>query len=454
MIHSNSLIPEFSHKAFGKQFAWGVSASAFQTEGSYNADGKGLSNWDVFSAKKNKIKNNDNAKIACDFYNRYAEDISIIETLQIPNFRFSLSWSRIIPEGTGQVNQKGIDFYNRVIDSCLERNITPWITLYHWDLPQALEEKGGWCNREIVDWFAEYIEVCMSAYKDRVKHWMVLNEPMVFTGAGYFLGVHAPGKKGLKNFLPAVHHTVLAQAVGVKIIKKEDPSAQAGSTFSCSYITPHSNSENDKIAVKRIDALLNRLFIESALGLGYPKEDLPLLKKIEKYFKPGDEENIKADFDFVGIQNYTREVAAYSFLIPYMRARLIPAHKRKVYHTAMDWEVYPDAIYEMIKKFSAYDGIKKIIVTENGAAFPDKAENGCVHDPERIRFLSEYLEQVLKAKKEGLNIHGYFAWSLTDNFEWAEGYYPRFGLVQIDFETQQRIIKDSGMWYKNFLTSN
>lgn len=451
MTQRNILMPEFNSNAFGKQFLWGVSASAFQTEGGYNEEGKGVSNWDVFSGKKNKIKGNENATVACDFYNRYHEDISIIGKLNIPNFRFSLSWSRIFPEGTGQPNKKGIDFYNKVIDTCLEQQITPWITLYHWDLPQTLEEKGGWCNREIVNWFSDYVHACVRLFKDRVKHWMVLNEPMVFTGAGYFLGVHAPGKKGLRHFLPALHHAVICQATGIKIIKQEDSGAQAGSTFSCSYITPNSTGENDLNAARKIDTLLNRLFIEPALGLGYPVKDLPLLKKLEKYMLPGDEEKIKADFDFVGLQNYTREVAAYSFLIPYIGARLIPAHKRKVYHTAMDWEVYPEAIYEMIKKFSAYEGIKKIIITENGAAFPDKTENGKVHDQERIRFLSDYLEQVLKAKNEGLNIHGYFVWSLTDNFEWAEGYQPRFGLVHIDFNTLKRTIKDSGKWYQNFL---
>ena len=439
------------HKSnFDTDFLWGASTSAVQTEGAWNRHGKGLSVWDTFVQRKNTIASNHKHLVAADFYNRYMEDIAIAKSLNIPHFRFSLSWSRILPEGTGSVNQDGIDFYNRVIDCCLENEIEPWITLYHWDLPNELELKGGWTNRAILEWFEEYVMVCMANFKDRVKYWMVLNEPVVFTGAGYFLGLHAPGKKGLKNFLPAIHHAVLCQAIGARIIKRESPTAEVGTTFSCSYITPNSLSNKDKVAALKTDALLNRLFIEPALGLGYPT-NIPILKKIEKYFQTGDELLMKADFDFIGIQNYTREVVKHSYFVPYLQARPIPASKRKVYHTTMDWEVYPEAIYEMIKKFSGYEGVKKIIVTENGGAFNDTIENNQVADSERIDFLNSYIAQVLKAKLEGLKIAGYFVWSLTDNFEWAEGYHKRFGLVYINFETQQRIIKASGHWYKQFL---
>lgn len=441
----------FNRALFGEDFKWGVSAAAYQTEGAYLTDGKGLSNWDVFTNSTHKVKNNENGNVATDFYYRYEEDITIIASLGIPNFRFSISWSRIFPDGIGRINQKGIDFYNRVIDCCLKNNVQPWITIYHWDLPEALEQKGGWTNRDIVHWFSDYVAVCVREFKDRVKHWMVLNEPVAFTGAGYFLGIHAPGKKGAKNFLPAVHHAALALAAGARIIKQEHPKAEVGSTFSCSFITPHTTSEKDAIAVTRVDALLNRLCIEPALGLGYPVKELPFLHKMEKYILPGDDKLMTAPLDFAGIQNYTREVASCLFFIPYLKARLVPADKRKVYHTAMNWEVYPEAIYEMIKKFNGYTQLKKIIITENGAAFNDVVEANAVHDMERINYLQKYMEQVLRAKKEGLKIDGYFVWSLTDNFEWAEGYRPRFGLVSVDFKTQQRIIKDSGYWYRDFL---
>ena len=438
---------------FSPDFIWGVSTSALQTEGAHNVDGKGPSIWDVFAQQKKKIANNDTPSDACDFYSRYIEDITLMKQLGVKNFRLSLSWPRIFPNGTGHVNQEGIDFYHRVIDACHQAGIEVWITLYHWDLPEALEQQGGWTNRKMIQWFCEYVRVCVNAYKHKVKNWMVLNEPMVFTGAGYYLGIHAPGKKGLVNFLPAIHHAVLCQAEGARVIRAEQPEANIGTTYSCSYVSPYTDSSRDKAAVKRIDALLNRLFIEPALGLGYPMETLPFLKKLDKYMLPGDDEKMKFDFDFIGIQNYTREVVTTAFYIPYVQAKVIPADKRKVFHTGMNWEVYPEAIYEMIKKFSRYKKVKQIIVTENGASFPDHLENNQVIDTERINFIAAYLNQVWKAHQESLKIKGYFIWSLTDNFEWAEGYHPRFGLVYIDFKTQRRYLKQSAFWYADFLAS-
>ena len=442
----------FTKEQFGSDFSWGISTSAYQCEGAHLDNGKGHSIWDKFSEKRGRILNDDHANIACDFYNRYEEDIELLKYLNIPNFRFSLSWSRIMPDGSGVVNQQGIDFYNRVIDKCLSVGITPWITIYHWDLPHALELKGGWTNREIINHFSEYVKVCAQHFSDRVKHWMVLNEPMVFTGAGYFLGVHAPGRKGAQNFIAALHHAVLCQATGGRILKTFDTTLQVGTTFSCSHITPATNSKRDVAAAVRMDALLNRMFIEPALGMGYPLTDLKFLQRLEKVFKPGDEKLMPHDFDFIGIQNYTREVAAYSFFTPYLQAKLISASKRNVTHTVMKWEVFPEAIYEMIKKFSAYKNVKKIIITENGAAFHDQLIDEKVDDKERTDFLKNYLAAVLKAKADGYKIDGYFLWTLLDNFEWAEGYYPRFGIVHVDFETQKRTIKGSGHWYKKFLS--
>lgn len=451
MTHRGFFSEEPSRKFFDPNFVWGVSASAAQTEGAALLEGKGPSIWDEFSSRKGKIAGHDQLTNAADFYYRFQEDISILKQLKIPNFRFSISWPRVLPNGTGPTNQQGLDFYHRLIDHCLENQIVPWVTLYHWDLPQALENKGGWANRDILDWFEEFVLVCVNAFGGKVKNWMVLNEPMVFTGAGYFLGIHAPGRRGLKNFLQATHHAALCQSLGEKIIHDFNPELNVGSTFSCSAITPYSPSEADKNAALRIDALLNRLFIEPALGIGYPVQDLPFLDRIEKYMKPGDDQLLKANFDFIGIQNYTREVVTYSFLIPFLQARLIPASKRKVYHTRMDWEVYPESIYEMIKKFSAYPTVKNILITENGASFLDEPINGKVKDEERIHFLKSYLLQVQRAVGEGLPVTGYFIWSLTDNFEWTEGYRQRFGLVYVNFKTQQRTIKDSGFWYRDFL---
>ncbi|MDB5009448.1 MAG: bglA 2 [Mucilaginibacter sp.] len=389
--------------------------------------------------------------MACDFYNCYERDIDLVKQLNIPNFRFSIAWSRIFPEGVGKVNQAGIDYYNKVIDYCLKQGIEPWVTLYHWDLPQVLELKGGWTNRSVIDWFVGFVMQCAKSFGDRVKNWMVMNEPSVFTGAGYFFGIHAPGKTGLKNFLPAVHHVTLSMAAGAKALRSVLPNAHIGTTFSCSYIEPYSDKPRDINAARRADALINRLFIEPVLGLGYPVADLPVLKELEKYFQPGDEDKLKFDFDFIGVQNYTREIVKYSFFTPYIQARLVKAEKRNVPLTAMRWEVYPPSIYHMLKKFNAYPQIKKIYLTENGAAFPDEVVDDKVDDVKRVKYLEAYLEQVLKAKSEGYEVSGYFLWTLTDNFEWAEGYNPRFGIIYVDFATQRRIIKSSGYWYANLL---
>jgi beta-glucosidase len=444
---------EFPPKeAFGPHFKWGVSVAAYQIEGAYNADGKGPSIWDVFTSKRGKVLNGDHGNIACDFYHRYAEDIAFIKKLNIPNFRFSISWSRILPKGTGEVNPAGIAYYHQVIDECLAKGITPWITLYHWDLPQELEKQGGWTNRKVITWFEEFTRLCINTFGDKVHNWIVMNEPVVFTGAGYFLGLHAPGRRGMRNFLPAIHHATMAISASARIIRQIKPEAHIGTTFSCSYLEPYRDLERDRKAVARVNALLNRLYIEPLLGLGYPVKELPVLKGLQKYILAGDLEQLSFDFDFIGIQNYTREIIKNSWLTPYIGASLVKAEKRKVPITSMKWEVYPEAIYQMIKQFNAYPQIKKLLITENGAAFPDVKKDGHIHDAERLKYLQDNIKQVLRAKEEGYKVDGYFVWTLTDNFEWAEGYHPRFGLVHVDFDTQERTIKDSGWWLSRFLS--
>ncbi|KAF2509392.1 beta-glucosidase [Flavobacterium zhairuonense] len=449
----NKIDKSFLNKnQFGEDFLWGVSTAAFQIEGAHDTDGKGSSIWDVFTTQKGKIKNGHHAITACDFYNSYQTDISLIRELNIPNFRFSISWTRIMPTGIHPVNQAGIDYYNKIIDSLLAQGIEPWVTLYHWDLPHALEEKGGWTNRESVSWFSDYVDICAKHFGDRVKNWMVINEPSVFTGAGYFLGIHAPGKKGITNYIKAMHHVTLATVAGAKKLRENVADANIGTTFSCTHIEPFSQNQKDIEAAKRVDTLLNRTFIEPLLGLGYPQEDLPVLKKLNNYILEDDRNNLAFDFDFIGLQCYTREVVKASLLTPYIGAELISAEKRNVISTEMGWEVYPPALYHILKRFNSYEGIKKIIITENGAAFPDTVTNGKVYDIKRTHFIQDHLEQILKAKEEGLNVDGYFVWTLTDNFEWAEGYNARFGLIHIDFETQKRTIKNSGLWFKDFLS--
>ncbi|HZK63036.1 MAG TPA: family 1 glycosylhydrolase, partial [Puia sp.] len=369
---------QVSKADFGPDFHWGVSTAAYQIEGGYSADGKGASIWDVFSQKKKKIFNNHHGNISCDFYNRYPEDIALIAQLNISNYRFSIAWSRILPLGKGAVNQKGIDFYSRLINLCLELDIQPWITLYHWDLPDALEKRGGWTNREMIHWFSDYVECCMQHFGDRVKHWIVLNEPMVFTGAGYFFGIHAPGKKGLANFLSAAHHAALCQAEGGRIIKSLRGGCKVGTTFSYSHVEPYRNTEKDIVAAKKTDALLNRMFIEPLLGMGYPIKEVKILQRIENYYKQGDSAMLAFDMDFLGLQNYTRELVRHAPFTPFVSAKIIKASKRNVEHTLMDWEVYPPAIYHALVRWSKYKNAKEIIVTENGAAFTDTCSAGMV----------------------------------------------------------------------------
>jgi beta-glucosidase len=288
-------------------------------------------------------------------------------------------------------------------------------------------------------------------FGDRVKHWMVLNEPLVFTGAGHFLGLHAPGLRSLNAFLSAAHHAALCQSEGGRIIRSLRPDCKIGTTFSCSQIDALSEREEDCTAAFTIDALMNRLFIEPLLGLGYPRKELRFLRRMEPFIRQHDEAALAFDMDFIGIQNYTRQVVRHSYVRPLIPAQIVAADKRAVDTTLMNWEIYPKGIYTMLKKYAGYPGIREMIITENGAAFPDEVKSGAVHDEQRIRYLQDYLAQVLIAKQEGVPVTGYFVWSFTDNFEWAEGYRPRFGLVHVDFKTQRRTVKDSGYWYRDFL---
>jgi len=448
-IKAISQADEFSKNLFGNNFTWGVATGAYQIEGANNKDGKGHSVWDVFSHKKGKIRDHSNGDISCDFYYKYNEDLQLLKSLNFGAFRFSVSWPRILPNGVGNVNIKGIDFYNRVIDTCLELGIEPWICLYHWDLPQVLEEKGGWANRDVVLWFNEYTRLCADQFGDRVKNWMVLNEPLSFTSLGYLAGIHAPGHKSINKFLASVHHAALCQATGGEIIRQNVKHAKVGTTFSCSWIDPKKSKPRFYRASQRLDALMNRLFIEPALGMGYPTDELPFLYKIEKYVQSGDLQKLKFDFDFIGLQNYFRVIGKPS-LIPFIWAVNDKPNEYESLLTDMGWEVYPEGIYKILERFAKYP-VKEFLISENGAAFKDQVTESGIHDPLRKQFFQQYLLQILKAKNKGIPVNGYFAWTFIDNFEWAEGYKMRYGIVYNNFENQKRIVKDSGLWFQSFL---
>ncbi len=447
---------------FGPDFVWGTATAAYQIEGAWDADGKEESIWDRFAHTPGKILTGETGDVACDFYRRYAEDLELMSELGFNATRFSLSWPRVFPGN--KPNPAGVDYYKSVIDEAFAQGVEPWVTLYHWDLPQRLEDRGGWTHRDTVKRFEEYVDFCTRTFKD-VRRWMIFNEPTSFVVLGYALGLHAPGrnaiprwsnffsKKGLMDFLAASHHVVLAQASGGRIAKANLPDADIGSTWYFSDVQPM--RPQDAAAAARFDAVINRLYFDPAMGKGYPFDAFPALKRIETFFKPGDETAVVANFDFVGMQNYSRDVVKRSWFQPLVWGTLVEPKKRGVQETTeMGWEVYPEGIYRILKRLSGYEAVKKIYVTENGAAFADKVEaDGRVHDPKRIAFLQAYIEQVLRAKNEGVPVEGYFVWSFMDNFEWHEGFRPRFGLVYVDYPTQKRTVKDSGLWMQKFLFS-
>ena len=438
---------------FGKDFLWGVATAAAQIEGAANSYGKGPSIWDTFAKRTGKTKKGHNPSEACDFYHRYQEDIALVKTLGFKVFRFSIAWARIFPLGRGQINQDGIRFYHNVIDECLKLDLIPMVTLYHWDLPEALAKEGGWTAFGINAWFNEYVAFCAKEYGNKVKHWVVINEPFGFTSLGYMLGVHAPGQTGVHNFFDAALHTAIAQAEGAKILRAEVKNAIIGTAFSCSEIVPYTQSAQDLLAAKRTDALMNRFFLEPVLGMGFPTADWEVLEKFAiSHSTWRYQERMKFDFDFIGLQNYFPLVIKYNAFIPVVQAWEVKAKNRRAPHTAMGWEINANSFYRIIKQFAAYPQVKNIMVTENGAYFQDHLVDGKINDQARIDYFKAYLAAMLKAKNEGVNITGYLAWTLMDNFEWAEGYQARFGLVHNDFKTQQRTIKQSGYWWQDFLS--
>ncbi|MCU1454550.1 MAG: beta-galactosidase [Acidimicrobiales bacterium] len=438
---------------FGDEFTWGVAHAAYQVEGAWDADGKGPSIWDTFTHRPRTVRDRSNGDVACDFYHRYAGDTALVKRLGFGAQRFSISWPRVLPDGTGRVNRAGLDFYSRVVDACLERGVEPWVTLYHWDLPEALQRRGGWANRDIVDWFGEYVGVVADALGDRVRHWMIFNEPCSFTLVGHLAGQHAPGVRSLRKFLAAVHHVNLAQAAGARVLRDSLDDADVGTTH---IVTPSrmlGTTRRHQRAARSLDALLNRAHLEPNFGLGYPIADCPLLRGIRRYQRDGDDKAVLVDWDFIGVQYYTR-LLVHPLPVPLLHA--LPRYGRDFRRyeiTATGWEVQPDGLHEALTKVHAYGKVSRIYVTENGAAFPDHLVGDRIHDDRRTAFYRDHLEQVRRAQSDGVPVHGYFCWSLLDNFEWAEGFGPRFGLVYTEFATQRRIIKDSGRWFQEFLAA-
>lgn len=446
----------FSRADFGADFRWGVATASYQIEGARNADGKGPSIWDTFTHRKRwpipTIRTGETGDVACDFYHRYRDDVRTTASLGFNAKRFSVSWPRILPAGTGATNTAGLDFYARIVDACLEDGLEPWITLYHWDLPQALQDRGGWANRDILGWFEEYVGVVASHLGDRVKRWMIFNEPLSFCAGGYLVGAHAPGVISRQKFLATVHHVNLCQAVGARVLRDRVAGAIVGTTHVCMPIQTAGDKPRHQRAQRSLDALMNRVYVEPNLGLGYPVRDCAFLKPIERYVKADDDAAVQVDFDFMGAQYYTR---AKALALPVPGTGALPWLGRDYRHydiNAMGQTMQPDGLYESLERLHAYGRFPSIVVTENGTAVPDVVEGGRVHDLRRIDYLRRHLQEVLRAKQDGVPVDGYFCWTLLDNFEWAEGTEMRFGLVYTDFATQERIVKDSGYWFRDLLT--
>jgi beta-glucosidase len=439
--------------AFPKNFWWGTATAAYQIEGAWNEDGKGESIWDRFSHTPNKIKNGDTGDVACDHYHRYREDVNIMRALQMKSYRFSIAWTRIQAAGSGRPDPKGLDFYSRLIDALLEAKIRPLPTLYHWDLPQFLEDSGGWPNRDTAQRFADYADIVMSAYGDRVQSWSIFNEPWVFTTLGYLFGNHAPGRTDVDAYLRATHVVNLAQGMAFRVMKGVRPKSNVGTAFSLSPMQPASASRADKEAAERAHRWQNVWFLEPALRGKYPDAFVGVTPEMLGV-QAGDMEKVRAPLDFIGVNNY------YRYIVSAIRPKTSGLNPiAKIYpvdvkiggdtgpKTDMGWEVYPRGLYEIVMRISKDYG-RPIEITENGCAYADApGKDGAVLDTRRIAYYNGYLQELARAIKEGADVRGYHAWSLLDNFEWAEGYSKRFGLTYVDFKTEQRTIKDSGRWY-------
>lgn len=431
---------------FPKDFFWGASTAAYQIEGAWKEDGKGESIWDRFAHTTGTIKGAFNGDVACDSYHRYPEDIALLKEMNLTSYRMSISWPRIQPDGTGAPNQKGLDHYKRVLDSLHEAKIRPLVTLYHWDLPQALEDKGGWPNRDLVGYFSDYASLVAKSLGDRFNTWAIFNEPAIFTGLGYYLGTHAPGRTDFPAFLRSTHVVNLAQAAAFRAIKSARPSARVGTAFSTTFAQPKTESEADRAAAERYHAYANIWFIEPALKGEYPKALADHIPPEALGIQPGDMEKVKAPLDYLGINYYVRTLVSDA---PENHAlHLKTSAGMDGPHTEFNWEVWPDGFYSLLMRISRDYSKPVMEITENGCSYGDAPDSrGRVSDSRRTEYCRAYIGAVARAMRDGADIRGYSHWSLLDNFEWAEGYTQRFGLTFVDFHTQKRTIKDSGKWY-------
>jgi beta-glucosidase len=429
-------------------FIWGVATSSYQIEGAANEDGRGKSIWDTFCKVPGKVANFDNGDIACDHYHRFKEDLDLMKWMGVKAYRFSVAWPRVIPDGVGRVNEMGLDFYDRLIDSSLEREIAPWLTMYHWDLPEALQLRGGWNNREVVEWFGEYGEVLTSRFGDRVKNWMTLNEPFCSAWLGHLYGDMAPGIKDLQTALNVSHNLLMSHGLACQVIRSNVSEANVGIVINVTPAVPATDSQVDSNAAQLADGFDNRWFLDPVFGRTYPADVIDALGASPEIHS-GDMKLIAQDLDFLGVNFYFRQTVAADQNSKPLPIRSV--NRENVKKTAMNWEVHPQAFEEILLRISKEYSPKAIYITENGSAWNDEVINGEIIDDERIDYLVRHLDAMRSARSQGAPILGYFAWSFLDNFEWAYGYEKRFGLIYVDYKTQTRTPKKSALFYRQLL---
>ncbi len=434
---------------FPDGFHWGAATAAYQVEGAWREDGKGESIWDRFAHTAGRIREGDTGDVACDSYHRFDEDIALLREMNLTSYRFSIAWPRIQPEGRGAVNAKGIDYYGRLVDALLAAGIRPLPTLYHWDLPQALEDVGGWTSRDTAGRFADYAEIVGRSLADRVRDFLIFNEPSIFLAMGYLAGLHAPGRRGLDQWLPASHVVNLAQGLAFQALRASSDDARIGSAFAFSPCEPMSDREEDAEAAERWHRVTNTWFLDPALGRGYPdvyRDDLPR----EMAVKSGDLRTVAAPFDFIGVNLYSRTGVSASRGGP-LGVDANPAAPMgfdRGPRTDAGLEVWPDALFDMLMRLTRDYDAPEIEITENGCSYADGPDaKGRVNDHRRTDFHRGYLAATARAIEAGADVRGYHAWSLLDNFEWHQGYHERFGLTFVDFETGDRTLKESGRFY-------
>jgi beta-glucosidase len=439
---------------FPDNFLWGTATSAYQIEGAWQEDGRGISIWDTFAHQPGKTFKGANGDVAADHYHRWQEDIHIMSQISIKAYRFSISWPRIFPDGIGPANIKGLDFYERLVDALLVVDIQPVVTLYHWDLPQALQDNGGWVNRETAYHFANYASVVAKRLGDRVTYWITHNEPMVMALAGYFFGESAPGLQDPIAAVCATHHLLLSHGLATRELRLGClKPVKIGIALNLSVMHPASDTEADRLAAQRYDAINNRLYLEPIFRGIYPVDLLDLIGEVlSEVIKDGDMGVIAEPLDFLGVNYYSRSVVKYDPDFQFIQATTIQPQENEY---SQMWEIYPSGIYELLSRLKRDYDIANIIVTENGICVPDGIDfDGRIRDYRRIWYLRDHLKQIHRAITEGIPVRGYLVWSLMDNFEWNYGYQMRFGLVYVDFETLKRIIKDSGRWYSKVISAN